>query len=167
MQALQRRADVLDERTRIAREIHDVLAHSLGGLGIQIQAARAVLTDSGDVDKALDLLATARRLASDGLTESRRALHALRSDALTLDDELRHLADKHGGLHRATVAFGVEGTPRALPAAASPALLRVAQEAMVNAAKHAPHQPVDLRLEYAQDRVRLTVSNPLVHAGGS
>ena len=43
----QRRADVLDERARIAREIHDVLAHSLGALGIQIQAAKAVLTDTG------------------------------------------------------------------------------------------------------------------------
>ena len=47
LQAEQRRADLLDERARIAREIHDVLAHSLGGLGIQIQAARAVLTDHG------------------------------------------------------------------------------------------------------------------------
>ena len=50
VRAEQRRADVLDERTRIAREIHDVLAHSLGALGIQIQAAKAMLTDHRDVD---------------------------------------------------------------------------------------------------------------------
>jgi signal transduction histidine kinase len=165
LQDLQRRADVLDERTRIAREIHDVLAHALGGLGIQIQAARAVLTDSGDIETALSVLATAQRLASDGLTETRRALHALRSDTLSLDAELRALAQQHGGTHRAEVDFEVAGTPRELPAAASIALLRVAQEAMVNAAKHSPGEPVDLRLDYRRDGVRLTVANRMAHPG--
>jgi len=159
VQDLQRRADVLDERTRIAREIHDVLAHSLGGLGIQIQAARAVLTDSADIETALSVLGTAQRLASDGLTETRRALHALRSDTLSLDEELRTLAEQHTGMHRAKVGFAVDGTPRDLPAAASVALLRVAQEAMVNAAKHGAGQPPELRLAYLPDRVRLTVAN--------
>ena len=72
--AEQRRADLLDERARIAREIHDVLAHSLGALGIQIQAARSVLTDRGDVAMAIDLLAAAQRMASEGLVETRRAI---------------------------------------------------------------------------------------------
>jgi signal transduction histidine kinase len=63
LEAEQRRADLLDERTRLAREIHDVLAHSLGALGIQIQAARSVLTDSGDIDKAVELLNAAQRRA--------------------------------------------------------------------------------------------------------
>lgn len=165
VQDLQRRADVLDERTRIAREIHDVLAHSLGGLGIQIQAARAVLTDSADIETALSVLGTAQRLASDGLTETRRALHALRSDTLSLDEELRSLAEQHGGMHRAKVGFEIAGQPRDLPAAASIALLRVAQEAMVNAAKHGAGQAVELRLAYLPDRVRLTVANRLTAAG--
>jgi signal transduction histidine kinase len=153
VQELQRRTDVLDERARIAREIHDVLAHSLGGLGIQVQAARAVLTDHGDVDKAQELLATAQRMASDGLTETRRALHALREDTRPLDEELRELA--------ADLDFGIEGMPRDVPAAATVALVRVAQEAVVNAAKHAAGQPVSVRLAYEPDLVRLTVSNPL------
>ncbi|WP_169740011.1 sensor histidine kinase [Actinospica robiniae] len=165
VQDLQRRADVLDERTRIAREIHDVLAHSLGGLGIQIQAARAVLTDSADIETALSVLGTAQRLASDGLTETRRALHALRSDTLSLDEELRSLAEQHGGMHRAKVEFEIAGTPRELPAAASIALLRVAQEAMVNAAKHGAGEAIELRLDYEADRVRLTVANRIAAAG--
>jgi signal transduction histidine kinase len=161
LQVQQRRADVLDERTRIAREIHDVLAHSLGGLGIQIQAARAVLTDSGDVDKALDVLATAQRMASDGLVETRRAVHALRSDTLALDQELRNIAGWHTSKHRSTVEVTVDGTPRDLPPTATMALLRVAQEGLVNAAKHAPRQRVEIRLAYKPDCVRLTVSNPV------
>ena len=159
VQDLQRRADVLDERTRIAREIHDVLAHSLGGLGIQIQAARAVLTDSGDIETALSVLSTAQRLASDGLTETRRALHALRTDTLSLDAELRSFAEQHGEMHRAKVDCVITGSVRDLPAAASIALLRVAQEAMVNAAKHGAGAAIGLRLDYGPDRVRLSVVN--------
>ena len=87
--AARGRADVLGERARIAREIHDVLAHSLGALGIQIQAARAVLTDHKDIERAVDILVTAQRMAADGLTETRRAVHALRVDSRPLDAELR------------------------------------------------------------------------------
>ncbi len=165
LQEQQRQVDVLDERARIAREIHDVLAHSLGALSIQIQAARAVLTDSGDVGKALEVLGTAQRMAADGLTETRRAVHALRSDTRPLDQELRDLAAAHGGRHGVRVDFEVTGTPRELPPAATMALLRVAQEALVNAAKHAAHQPVALVLAYAPDDVRLTTANPVGRDG--
>ena len=86
--AEQGRADVLSERARIAREIHDVLAHSLGALGIQIQAARAVLTDHEDIGRAVEILTTAQRMAADGLVVgdhhaqrrgSRRLAHACTS----------------------------------------------------------------------------------------
>src|SRR5262249_58511506 len=80
LQAEQRRADLLDERARIAREIHDVLAHSLGVLGVQIQAARSMLHK--DTDRAAELLAAAQQMAAEGLTETRRAVHALRTDTL-------------------------------------------------------------------------------------
>src|SRR5215831_18185204 len=65
LQAEQRRADLLDERARIAREIHDVLAHSLGALGIQIQAARSLLHK--DADQAGELLAAAPPMAAERL----------------------------------------------------------------------------------------------------
>ena len=157
----QRRADVLDERARIAREIHDVLAHSLGALGIQIQAARAVLTDYRDIDRALDVLGTAQRMASDGLAETRGAGHALRSDTLPLDEEVAAAASRHAAQNDVTVNVAVGGQPRPLPPTATMTLLRVAQEGLVNAAKHAPHQPVDVHLDYGRQDVTLTLANPV------
>lgn len=167
LQVQQRRADVLDERTRIAREIHDVLAHSLGSLSIQIQAARAVLADGGEVAMVLDVLADAQRLATGGLAETRRALHALRADSFSLEGELRTLAAGHTGLHAADVAVEIEGAQGELDPAAATTLLRVAQEALVNAAKHAPGRRVGLRLEYGEEQVRLTVRNALGAAQGA
>lgn len=161
LQVQQRRAEVLDERTRIAREIHDVLAHSLGSLSIQIQAARAVLADGGDPDTVLDVLADAQRLATGGLAETRRALHALRADAFSLERELRQLADGHHHRHRTEVDVEVEGEQGELDPAAAMTLLRVAQEALVNAAKHAPGRPIALSLVNGEERVRLTTVNPL------
>lgn len=161
LQAEQSRADVLDERARIAREIHDVLAHSLGALGIQIQAAKAMLTDHGDVDRAVEALATAQRMAADGLTETRRAVHALRVDTLPLGEELATVAETHRQRYHVPVTLGTSGVPRAVPPNAALALLRTAQEAMVNAAKHAPGRRVAIRLDYGENDVRLSVVNDL------
>ncbi|WP_329562341.1 sensor histidine kinase [Kitasatospora sp. NBC_01266] len=157
----QRRADVLDERSRIAREIHDVLAHSLGALGIQVQAARALLTDSQDIERALAVLATAQRMASDGLVETRRAVQALRTDTLPLAEELARTAAEHAERHQVAVRHHAGGTPVPVTPEATVALLRTAQEALVNCAKHAPGQAIDLTLEHTGHSVCLTVSNPL------
>jgi len=154
-------ADVLGERARIAREVHDVLAHSLGALSIQIQAARAVLTDHKDVDRAVEILLTAQRMAADGLTETRRAVHALRTDSRPLDEELRRATAVYGERYDVQISLGVGGSPRPLPPDATVALLRTAQEALVNAAKHAAGQCVSVNLDYAAGDVRLTVVNGL------
>ena len=159
LQAEQRRADLLDERARIAREIHDVLAHSLGALGIQIQAARSVLHK--DTDQAGELLAAAQQMAAEGLVETRRAVHALRADTLPLDEELARVTDTHAQRYHVPVSYDTGGVPAALPPDATVALLRVAQEALVNAAKHAAGQPVAVRLDYGDADVRLTVRNDL------
>ncbi|HET9168997.1 MAG TPA: histidine kinase [Actinospica sp.] len=150
LRAEQRRADVLDERARLAREIHDVLAHSLGSLGIQIQVARAQLTDRGDTEAALAALEKAQRMASEGLVETRRAVHALRSDTLPLHEELARLAP-----------CDVAGEPRPVPADATVALIRITQESLVNAAKHAPDSAVEVNLAYTDAAVRLTIANDL------
>jgi signal transduction histidine kinase len=162
--AARGQADVLGERARIAREIHDVLAHSLGALGIQIQAARAVLTDHQDIDRAVEILLTAQRMAADGLTETRRAVHALRSDSRPLDEELSRATATYGERYDVKVTLAIGGTPptpRPVPPDATVALLRTAQEALVNAAKHAPGQCVAVRLDYGAHDVRLTVVNGL------
>ncbi len=155
------RADVLGERARIAREVHDVLAHSLGALSIQIQAARAVLTDHKDIDRAVDILVTAQRMAADGLTETRRAVHALRLDSKPLDEELRRAAGSYGERYDVKVTLDIDGVPRPVPPDATIALLRTAQEALVNAAKHAEGQCVAVHLDYGKLDVRLTVVNGL------
>lgn len=160
------RAATLDERNRIAREIHDVLAHSLGALGVQLQAVEAVLTEKRDIDRAVDLVGQARRMATDGLNETRRALQALRADTPPLPEALGQLAAGHQRHYRAPVNFEVIGTPRPLSPDASLALTRTAQESLVNTAKHAPHQPIDVRLHYQPSRTILTIVSPFSNRGG-
>jgi signal transduction histidine kinase len=152
------RAAALDERSRIAREIHDVLAHSLGALGIQLQATEVMLSERHDIDRALRALVSARRLVDEGLTETRRAVRALRTDAPPLPDALAALvADRPG-------ALTVSGEPYALGPAAGLALLRVAQEAVTNAAKHADGKPPAIALDYNDAGVELRVENALPDA---
>jgi signal transduction histidine kinase len=160
-QAEQRRNAALDERNRIAREIHDVLAHSLSALSIQIEAASAVLRDSGDVGATLRLLAHARRLSDDGLTDSRRAIHALRTDTPPLPDSLANLVDNHEYENRAPVDLAITGDIRPLRPDANVALLRTAQEALTNAAKHARGALLVVRLDYKASETILTISNSM------
>jgi signal transduction histidine kinase len=161
LESEQRRADLLDERARIAREIHDVLAHSLGALGIQIQAARAVLADHGDIRRADEILGTAQRMAADGLEETRRAVHALRVDTMPLEKELAHLTETHVQRFGVPAIFVTGGVPVPLPPEATVTLLRIAQESLVNAAKHAAGQSIGVSLDYADPDVRLTIRNDL------
>jgi signal transduction histidine kinase len=161
----QAKVATLDERARIAREIHDVLAHSLGALGLYIQAAQGVLTEQHDEARAVELLAEARRLATDGLSETRRAVHALRGETRPLPDGLAELSSDHQSRHGAQVTFEVSGEPRPLPPDAGLALTRIAQEALVNTAKHAPHQPVGVRLVYADGHTSLAVTNHMGREG--
>ena len=155
----QARAATLEERNRIAREIHDVLAHSLGALGVQVQAAQALLTDQRDVERAVELLGQARRTAAVGLEETRRALYALRAGAPPLADALAEISAGHERHYAAPVSCEVAGAPRPLSADAGLALTRTAQEALVNTAKHAPRQPVDVRLDFGEGLTTLTVAN--------
>ncbi len=163
----QARTATLDERARIAREIHDVLAHSLGALGVQIQLAQAVLTDTHDETRAVELLGQAHRMATDGLAETRRAVHALRGQTPPLPEGLAGLGADHQRRHGARVTVAVTGEPRPLPPDAGLALTRTAQEALVNTAKYAPHQPVGITLDYAGTGTTLTVTSPLAPGAGA
>jgi signal transduction histidine kinase len=157
----QAQVATLQERTRIAREIHDVLAHSLGALGLQIELIRAVLTDSDDTPHAVDLLDQAHRMTTTGLAETRRAVYALRGDTLPLPDGLAELSRAHQRQHGTQVSFEVTGEPRPLGPEAGLAITRTAQEALVNAAKYAPGRPVTMRLDYADDATALMVTSRL------
>ncbi|MFC5819456.1 sensor histidine kinase [Nonomuraea harbinensis] len=158
-QAGHARAAALDERTRIARELHDVLAHSLGALSVQLELADALLSDKGDLENGLDRVRRARRLATEGLAEARHVVAALRDDVPPLAEAIAQLVAAHGDDHSGTIGFEVGGTPRSLSPAAAVCLLRTAREALTNAAKHAPGAPITVRLDYRDDAVSLVVRN--------
>ena len=150
----QQHAAALAERARIAREIHDILAHSLADLSIQLEVADALLADNADTTGALQRVRYAHRLAGEGLDETRRAVHALRSDAPPLPEALAAMVGTHGNAR-----FEMDGSLRALPTAAGLALVRTAQEALVNARKHAGGHAVLVHLRYGTDRVCLSVTD--------
>ena len=156
------RAATLEERGRIARDLHDVLAHSLGALSVQLEVAEALLEERGDTAGALERVRRSRRLAVQGLTEARNAVAALRADAVPeLPAALAGLAEQHEKDHGTAVQLTVTGHPRKLDSAVTVALLGAAREALTNAAKHAPGQTVEMRL----DGVRLSVRNKGVTSG--
>jgi signal transduction histidine kinase len=153
------RATALAERNRIGREVHDVLAHSLGALSIQLDAADALLVTGGDQANARELVRRARGLAVDGLVETRTAVHALRDEPVALTEQLAALTAIGGA--RLTVT----GAERRLTPDAELALYRAAQEALSNARKHAPGAPVTLGLDYAPTATVLVVANGPSPAG--
>ncbi|MFD0478620.1 sensor histidine kinase [Nonomuraea thailandensis] len=155
------RAMALDERARIARELHDVLAHSLGALGVQLDVAEALLTERGDVAGAVARIRRSRGLAREGLVEARAAVAALREDVPPLPDALGLLVTEHRRDHSVQAELHTTGTRRPITPAAEVCLLRTAREALTNAAKHAPGRPVTLDLSYGEHSVHLTVRNPL------
>jgi signal transduction histidine kinase len=152
-------AAMLRERSRLAREMHDVLAHSLSGLMLQLEGARMLSTQpnaNGRLPSALD---RAHHLARAGLEEARRAIAALRDDDLPSADRLERLAADFEDHSHVPTRLAITGAPRNLDPEASLALYRVAQEALTNARKHGNPRRVELRLAYEPRGTRLTVSD--------
>ncbi|MFG2501985.1 sensor histidine kinase [Streptomyces sp. NPDC048441] len=141
----------LAERARIAREIHDVLAHSLSAQMVHLEAARLLIEGEATRDQILERVVAARSMAREGLAETRQALSALRGEMTPVEDFLRELVASD----RASVS--VTGARRALPAEASQAVRRVAQEALTNVRKHAPGAKVRVHLAYGEGEVTLDV----------
>jgi len=148
------RAGVLDEKNRLAREIHDVLAHTLGALSVQLEALNALhATDPANAEKLGEGLRRTKALASEGLAEARRAVQTLREDVAPLEAQLETLCARTGA------ELQLSGTPRALSAQVTVALYRVAQESLTNVAKHAPGAAVRVRLGFDPESVELRVEN--------
>ncbi|MGV9786793.1 sensor histidine kinase [Streptomyces sp. NPDC003435] len=142
----------LTERARIAREIHDVLAHSLSAQLVHLEAARLLLERDASREQVLERVVAARGMARDGLAETRQALSALRGELTPLEEFLTDLVSTADGGE-----VTVTGERRALPAEASQAVRRVAQEAMTNVRKHAQGAKVRVRLDYSEHQVTLDV----------
>lgn len=142
---------VLEERGRIAREIHDVVGHSLSGIAVQLDMADA-LHGAGKTTEANEAVLRARALAVSGLKETRRAVHALRESTVPLSESVARLAESHGAV------FHVSGEG-SVSVEIAQAVIRAAQEALTNAHKHAPGADVTLLLEYESSAIRLTVTD--------
>jgi signal transduction histidine kinase len=152
-----REAGMLDERARMAREIHDTLAQGLTGIVTQLQAAEQAADDPAGWRRHF---AAATQLARESLSEARRSVDALRPEPLEtgrLGDALASAADKWTALHQIPVEVTTTGTATKLPPEAEVALLRTAQEALANVAKHARASRVGLTLSYMEHQVALDV----------
>ncbi|MFD7656955.1 sensor histidine kinase [Actinosynnema sp. NPDC059797] len=152
-----REAGVLDERQRMAREIHDTLAQGLAGILTQLQAA----------EQASDEPATSRRhvanavdLARESLAEARRTVHAVGPSALAearLPEAIGDVARRWSEVNRVDAVLTTTGDARPMHTDVEVALLRTAQEALANVAKHARAGRVALTLSYMEDLVTLDV----------
>lgn len=150
----QARAQVLSERNHLARELHDVLAHTLSALSLQLEAfATVVDAEPGTSPAVREQLERTRTLVHEGLDEARGAVRALRDDTRPLGDELTRLCDEH------EATFSTSGTPRPLDPQVSLGLYRMTQEALTNVTKHAPGAPTSVCLGFAPGNVTLTVEN--------
>ena len=162
---------IVEERARLAREIHDVLAHSLTALVVQLDSA-AMLAEKKPAELP-EALGSARRLAREGLAEARRAVGALRGDELPGPDLLPALVSDFQATSAIPAELAVEGVPLPLSSEAQLAIYRTAQEALTNVRKHARPERVEVRLAYRDDGAELLVEDtggqstgPLSASGG-
>ncbi len=152
----QLRVARLEESTRIARDIHDVLAHSLAGLAIQLEATDALLAQGTDTETVRERVLRAHALAREGLQETRRAVGALRGDpVLPAPDAIAALVGQYEG----EVRLSVTGEPVASPARWGETVMRVVQEALTNIRKHAPGAEVSVTVAAGQSAVEVSIVN--------
>jgi signal transduction histidine kinase len=155
----QARAAATAERNRIASELHDVLAHSLSGAAIQLQGARMLAEREQAQPQIRAELDRASELVRDGLASARQAVGALRGEELPSIAQLGSLVQSFRDDMNIDATLTIEGSARNLPADASLALYRGAQEALTNVARYAPSAPTTVVLRYAADRTTLTIED--------
>lgn len=163
-QATEARAAVAEERARIAREMHDVVAHSLSVMVVQAEAAEAML--EVDPERAHRPLSAVQDTGRAALTDLRRMLGALREaddggpslapqpGLAGLDALAQHVRD--AGL---PVDVRIEGDPRPLPPGIDLSAFRIVQEGLTNVLKHAGPARAEVVVRYAPDEIALTVSD--------
>jgi signal transduction histidine kinase len=165
---------VLNERTRVARELHDTLEQGLAGISLQLEAVDGSL--NGSPERARQSLDVARQMLRYSQEEARRSVLDLRAQALesrdlagALTDLVRQMTEASGS----AAYVRVDGLPRRLDASAEHHLLRIGLEALTNSLKHSGARRIDIVLRFAPDAVELTVqddgcglSSPDAEAGG-
>lgn len=152
------------ERGRVARDMHDVLAHSLSALAIQLEGARLMTRNRGADPEVVSAVERAHHLAAGGLAEARQAIGALHGDELPGPERLPALVDGFSEHSHVDARLTVTGEPGPQSSEARLALYRTAQEALTNIRKHSTADRVDVQLDYAPDGTRLTVHD---HGAGA
>jgi signal transduction histidine kinase len=145
----------LAERGRVTRDMHDVLAHSLSALALQLEGTRLLARERGTDPDVIAAIERAHHLAGDGLAEARDAIAALRGEALPGPERLQHLASAFAG----NCSLTVVGSPHELGSEARLAVYRTAQEALTNVLRHSAASRVELRLAYEAGGTRLVVQD--------
>ncbi|WP_343466759.1 histidine kinase [Rhodococcus aetherivorans] len=169
---LDRRAAVAAERNRMARDLHDVVAGHLSAIAIQSEAALGLSRDASSptarrMEALHAVLESVRSNSVDALEEMREMIGLLRDRPVlgetTAPGRLAHLGKLVDSAHAGGTVVHVRrsGPGRQLPVAVDHAAYRIVQEALTNAAKHAPGVPVELSLDARGDRLEVTVRNPL------
>jgi signal transduction histidine kinase len=152
-----REAGVLDERQRMAREIHDTLAQGLAGILTQLQAAEQTMDDRPTLCRHVT---NAMNLARESLKEARETVHAVEPSVLAearLPDAISDVTKRWSEVNSIAAVLTTTGDPRPMHADVEVTLLRTAQEALANVAKHAQATRVGLTLSYMEDLVTLDV----------
>jgi len=153
-------ASILEERNRMAREIHDTLAQSFTGILVQLGAATQVLTDDLDATQThLDIIDELARL---GLAEARRSVTALRPQLLedgTLHSALHRLVTQMRAVANTALIYEIKGTAYVLPTEVENHLLRIGQEALTNAVKYANASEIRIELVYEAAQCSLRIKD--------
>lgn len=153
----EQRSAVVAERARLARELHDVLAHTLSSLSLHLESTRVLAKSRAVDDEVVDRIDRALSLARTGLEEARNAVGTLRDDELPGPERIGSLVADFERTSGVRATLTQTGTPGPLDPEARVALFRAAQEALTNVAKHAQANVVDVRLDWYTDAVSLQI----------
>lgn len=160
-----RRLSLVEERNRIARDIHDTLGHNMTALIMQLQMAEHFLGE--DMTKAGELLADSAKIAKDSLAGIREVVETLRGavENSMPAEALKRLIDEFSARTRAEISLDISGEAAFQDMAVNAAVYHIIQEAVTNAVRHGKASKITVRLDYSKDAVGFRVEDNGIGAG--